>query len=132
MGNAFSDGARHRGWFIGHFMEGTDPRRTDEIEVKLITYPEKDARPEPVLNRTASTLVVLVLGRVRLCFPQQEVLLNREGDYALWGPGIPHTWLAEAASQVITIRWPSRAGDQVASSWQGPMGGRTSPQKRIL
>ncbi len=60
-GNAFADGARHRGWFIGHFMEGTDLRRADEVEVKLITYRGKDARVEPVINRTASTLLSLAL-----------------------------------------------------------------------
>ncbi len=112
-GNAFADGARHHGWFIGHFLEGADLRRTDEVEVKLITYRGKDARPKPVLNRTASTLVILIVGRIRLCFPEQEIVLQREGDYTLWGPGVPHTWVAEAASRVITIRWPSRSADQV-------------------
>ena len=33
--------------------------------------------------------------------------LERAGDYAVWGPGIDHTWQAEADAVVITVRWPS-------------------------
>lgn len=119
-GNAFADGARYRGWFVGHFVEEANLRRTGELEVKLTTYRGDEARVEPAVNRTASTLVLLIVGRVRLQFPDREILLHHEGDYVLWPPGIPHTWVAEAASQVITIRWPSRAGDQVPVVPGGP------------
>jgi quercetin dioxygenase-like cupin family protein len=112
-GNAFADGIRYGGWFVGHFVAGGDLRCTRAVEVKVTTYRGKEARPIPAANRTASTLVVLILGRIRLQFPERDVLLRREGDYALWPPGIPHRWVAEAASRVITIRWPSRPSDQV-------------------
>ncbi len=35
------------------------------------------------------------------------VTLARQGDYAVWGPGIDHSWEALADSVVITVRWPS-------------------------
>jgi quercetin dioxygenase-like cupin family protein len=33
--------------------------------------------------------------------------LEKEGDYAVWGPGIDHSWKAEEDSILITVRWPS-------------------------
>jgi hypothetical protein len=38
-----------------------------------------------------------------------EVLLARQGDYAMWGPGIDHHWSADEESVVLTVRWPSLA-----------------------
>ncbi len=115
-GNAFCDGARYRGWFVGHFVRGGSLRRTGEVEVKVTTNQKGEAQAKPVINRTALTLVLLIHGRLRLRFPSREILLRREGDYALWSAGEAHTWLVEADSRVITIRWPSRAGDQVAAA----------------
>jgi quercetin dioxygenase-like cupin family protein len=34
-------------------------------------------------------------------------VLEQEGDYAMWGPGIGHSWHAEEDTVVITVRWPS-------------------------
>ncbi len=117
-GNAFADGARNRGWLVGHFVRGSDARLTGDVEVKVSAHRQGDARTKPVVNRTASTLVVLIRGRVRLRFPRREVVLRHEGDYALWPAGVPHTWVAEAASRVISVRWPSRPRDQVtARGW---------------
>jgi quercetin dioxygenase-like cupin family protein len=61
--------------------------------------------------REATTLSILVKGRFRLQFPEQEILLSREGDYALWLPGVPHYWSAEEDSVIVTVRWPSLSGD---------------------
>jgi quercetin dioxygenase-like cupin family protein len=36
-----------------------------------------------------------------------SVTLEREGEYAVWGPGIDHTWQAEKDSVVVTVWWPS-------------------------
>ena len=115
-GNAFADGGRHRGWFVGHFVRGPDPRLTGDVEVKVSAHRQGEARAKPVVNRTASTLVLLIRGRVRLRFPMRDVVLCREGDYVLWSPGVPHTWVVEAESRVISVRWPSRPADQVTSS----------------
>ncbi len=112
-GNAFEDGARYRGWLVGHFVREGGPRRTGEVEVKVTTHHRGEAQARPAINRTASTLVVLIHGRLRIRFPSREVLLRREGDYALWSAGEAHTWLVEADSRVMSVRWPSRAGDQM-------------------
>ena len=44
-----------------------------------------------------------------------EVLLERQGDYLVWGPGIDHTWRTDEDSTVLTVRrrrW--RRGDNAA------------------
>jgi quercetin dioxygenase-like cupin family protein len=43
------------------------------------------------------------------------VLLERQGDYVVWGPGVDHSWRAEEESVVLTVRWPSVAGYAVTA-----------------
>lgn len=52
-------------------------------------------------------MVILVSGRFYVNLTVGKVLLERQGDYAVWGPGIDHSWKAEDDSVVITVRWPS-------------------------
>jgi hypothetical protein len=124
VGNAADDGAAYRGWIVGHFVgvgvgvEGggmlessDDPARTGAVEVKWGVHPAGERRAVPAVNATATTLSLLVRGRFRLVLPDREVVLAREGDYALWPPGVAHDWLAEEDSVVITVRWPSVPGD---------------------
>lgn len=61
----------------------------------------------------ATTLSILIQGRFRLQFHDREVVLCNPGDYALWLPGVPHIWSAEAASTILTVRYPSKAGDSI-------------------
>jgi quercetin dioxygenase-like cupin family protein len=60
---------------------------------------------------------VLIRGRFRLEFHDgnraRDLLLEREGDYALWDAGVPHNWVAEEDSVMLTVRWPSVPEDQV-------------------
>ena len=114
---------------VGHFVRGPDARLTGAVEVKVSAHRRGDARRTPVVNRTASTLVVLIRGRVRLRFPMRELILRQEGDYALWSAGVPHTWVADAESRVISVRWPSRPADQVASGL-GPNAGAVGHRRR--
>ena len=102
------------GWFVGHFMPGPgDPRATPALEVKWAVYDGGETRDGWAFNRAAATLAILVRGRFRLRFPDRDVLLAQEGDYALWEPGIPHHWTAETAAIVLTLRWPSLPADSV-------------------
>lgn len=110
-GNAALDDLRD-GWFVGHFMPGPgDPRATADVEVKWAVYRGGERRDGWGRNRAATTLAVLVSGRFRLWFPGREVLLAAPGDYALWQPGVPHDWRAEGPAVVLSVRWPSLAGD---------------------
>jgi len=114
FGNADLEGGSRWGWFIGHFVAPTDdPRSTSTLEVKWAVHEAGDGRPQWAKNVEATTLSILLKGRFRLQFPDQEVILFHEGDYVLWSPGVPHCWSAEETSTILTVRWPSRAGDSV-------------------
>ena len=52
-------------------------------------------------------MVILLSGRFCVNLTVGSVRLERQGDYAVWGPGIDHSWKAEDDSVVITVRWPS-------------------------
>ena len=111
-GNAAVDGAAHRGWLVGHFAGAPGaPTRTEAVEVKWGVHPAGDRRAVAAVNATATTLSILVRGRFRLRFPDRVVVLEREGDYALWEPGVAHDWLAQEESVVVTVRWPSVPND---------------------
>ncbi len=121
-GNA-ADDQEHAGWFVGHFMPpAAGPRASGAVEVKWAVYEGHEARDGWGANREATTLAVLVRGRFRLSFPDREVLLAREGDFALWEPGVPHFWRPEGPTIVLTVRWPSLPGDSVGVPRPGDRG----------
>jgi cupin superfamily acireductone dioxygenase involved in methionine salvage len=111
-GNAAREGLANRGWFVGHFMpDGLS--RTDAVEVKWGVHALDEERQSWAASTEATTLSVLVRGSIRIYFEDGvEALLCKPGDYALWPPGLAHRWRIEEDNTVIvTIRWPSRAGD---------------------
>jgi len=112
FGNASVEGANRWGWFLGHFITPTDdPRSTPLLEVKWGVHKAGDGRNQWATNVEATTLSILINGRFRLQFPEQEFVLSREGDYVLWCPGVPHYWTAEEDSTIVTVRWPSKPED---------------------
>ena len=108
-GNAGDDADQHRGWLMGYFVPEESPRHTDALEVKWGVHPAGQKRPEWSTDEKRSTLVLLVSGRFHVEMSEGKALLQRQGDYLVWGPGIDHTWEAEEDSVVITVRWPSIA-----------------------
>lgn len=116
-GNASQEGKSRWGWFMGHFINpGDDPRSTSALEVKWGVHKAGDSRSEWAKNDQATTLSILINGRFRLQFPEQELLLANEGDYVLWSPGVPHCWHSEEDSTILTVRWPSYSGDSISVS----------------
>lgn len=97
-----------RGWFMGHFMSSeSNPLRTEELELKWYTHAKGETRSEWAPGNPVRTLNILIRGRFVLLFPDQEVALEKEGDFVLFGPGMPHSYRAEDESVVLTVRWPS-------------------------
>ena len=97
-----------RGWFLGHFMPGeTNPLQTQHLEVKWYTHARGETRETWAPGNPVQTLNILVRGHFVLLFPDGEVSLETEGDFVLFGPGMPHSYRAEQESLVITVRWPS-------------------------
>lgn len=109
-GNAGDDAHAHRGWLLGHFIRPPGSvRSTGALEVKWGIHPAGQKRPEWSTDERRTTMVLLVSGRFRVELSNGGALLDRQGDYLVWGPGIDHTWQAEEDSAVVTIRWPSIA-----------------------
>ena len=97
-----------RGWFLGHFMPGeANPLRNGEVELKWYTHPKGDIRDQWAPGNPVKTLNILIRGHFVLLFPDQEVSLENEGDFVLFGPGMPHSYRSVEESIVLTIRWPS-------------------------
>lgn len=107
-GNAAAVSRNTRGWFLGHFIAGEDnPLRNADLEVKWFTHAKGETRPEWSPPSGVRTLNILIRGRFVLLFPDHEVLLEKEGDFVLFGPGIAHSFRSEEESLVLTVRWPS-------------------------
>jgi hypothetical protein len=109
VGNADADAPGNRGWLLGHFMPDGDARHSDDVEIKWGIHPEGDRRPQWVADEQRSALIVLVSGRFKLDLPGRSVVLAKPGDYAVFH-GVSHSWYAEEASIVVTVRWPSLPG----------------------
>lgn len=132
VGNAHEDGKRYGSWFVGHFVESDPPAlsKTGHVEVQLRRHPGGTRRNGWSKNRQAHTLVVLIKGRFVVEFPHVEVVLEEEGDYSLWPPGLAHSWRAEEDSLVVTVRWPSLPDDALPVDPPHPPGGAVSTGSR--
>ncbi|GAA2446631.1 signal peptidase I [Streptomyces macrosporus] len=110
VGNAGKDAALDRGWLLGHFKDPDDPRHSEDVEIKWGVHPRGDRRARWVRGERRTALLVLISGRFRMEFPGHDVVLERQGDYVVWGRGVDHSWYAEEESVVLTVRWPSVPG----------------------
>ena len=108
FGNAVDASKNTRGWFLGHFMPGDDNSlRTEELELKWYTHAKGETRDTWAPGNPVKTLNILIRGHFVLIFPNQEVALEKEGDFVLFGPDMPHSFRSVEESLVLTVRWPS-------------------------
>lgn len=108
FGNAVAASQNTRGWFLGHFVaDDTSPLRSTDLELKWYTHAKGETRAEWAPGIPVQTLNILVRGHFVLVFPNQEVSLEKEGDFVLFGPDVPHSFRAVEESLVLTVRWPS-------------------------
>lgn len=109
FGNAVDASKDTRGWFLGYFMPGTDnPLRTADVEVKWYTHAKGETRDQWAPASQVKTLNILIRGKFVLLLPDQEVPLEAEGDFVLFGPGVAHSFRSVEESLVLTVRWPSK------------------------
>ncbi|HEY8245345.1 MAG TPA: signal peptidase I [Casimicrobiaceae bacterium] len=107
-GNAAAASKDTRGWFLGQFMPGeANPLRTSDLEVKWFTHAKGEARLAWSPASPVRTLNILIRGHFVLRFPDRDVALREEGDYVVFGPGMPHSFRSVEESLVLTVRWPS-------------------------
>lgn len=114
VGNADLDAADDAGWLLGHFKPAGDTRHSPDVEVKWGVHPAGERRAAWVRGERRTALLVLISGRFRVELPGRSVLLERRGDYVVWGRGVDHSWRAEEDSVVLTVRWPSVPGYAVS------------------
>lgn len=110
-GSASEDGHRHKGWWVGHFATGS-MQHTRNFETKWATHAAGAKHDGWATNDVATSMAVLISGRHRLQFRNSGVVLENQGDYVIWGPGVPHSWTALEKSTILCVRWPSLPGDQ--------------------
>jgi quercetin dioxygenase-like cupin family protein len=107
-GNAAEDGQETRGWILGHFIDPSEGVRSNkDVEVKWGIHPTGDKRHEWTADDQRTTLVLLISGNFRIDLTGTSIALEKQGDYAVWGPGTDHSWEAISDSVVVTVRWPS-------------------------
>ncbi len=109
VGNAAADAPAGRGWLLGHFQPGGDPRHSDDVEIKWAIHPRDDRRAQWVSGEQRSAALILISGRFRVELPGRSVLLAQQGDYVVFH-GVDHSWHAEEPSVVVAVRWPSVPG----------------------
>jgi hypothetical protein len=112
IGNADDDADQHRGWLVGYFVDPAHGavRVSDDVEVKWGVHQAGDQRAEWTSDDQRTTVLMLISGRFRLDLTLDTVILDRPGDYVVWGPGVDHSWFVEDDSVTVTIRWPSLGG----------------------
>ena len=96
---------------------GQDPelRTSSTVEMKWGHHRKGDQRREWAGCSDKITMSVLVRGKFRLRFRSPadgskviERLLEREGDYAIWGTDAEHTWIVEEEAVIFTVRWKEK------------------------
>ena len=106
-GNVSDVSKNTRGWFLGHFMPGEEnPLHTEDVELKGYTHAKGETRHEWAPGNPVRTLNILIRGHFVLLFPDQEVPLEKEGDFVIFGPGVPHSFRCEEESLVLTVPGP--------------------------
>ena len=113
VGNASTDGAVRRGWIVGHFMSPDDLRNSQDIEIKWGIHTAGEQRSAPQQHEHRTTVLLLISGRFRINLESESWVLAEPGAYAMWGPGIGHSWQAETDSVVVTVRWPSQESPSI-------------------
>lgn len=98
--------------FLRHLGHPAGPEPAANLAVKWFVHdpadpPEWGQAKPPSVGRTLSLLAGP--GAFELCFRRGEdeavVVLEEPGDFALWGPGLAHSWRVLAPSVVLTVRW---------------------------
>jgi hypothetical protein len=96
-----------RGWLVGHFVsERMRANHSEDVEIKWSNHVSGDFQEEWQASRGTS-ITILVQGAMDLSFKEGIARLRKQGDYAMWQPGVMHRWKSVEPTTVITIRWPS-------------------------
>ncbi|MCX6729889.1 MAG: signal peptidase I [Candidatus Portnoybacteria bacterium] len=113
FGNAHDDRNALQ-WLMGHFIKPQSNLLFDEkLEIKWGEVKAGYDNGQWSKSNYAKTIAILVHGEFIMSFQNQDVVLKKEGDYVIWGPGIVHMGKAVKDTVLITLRWPSLCRDDV-------------------
>ena len=109
FGNLYTKPEVKQHWVIGHFIDPSTPFYEKNFSLKWSKLKKGESRTEPAFTAEAKTFDILVYGKHRVNFPDlnKSVLLNKEGDYVYFAPGVAHTWESLEDSLIVSLRWPS-------------------------
>jgi hypothetical protein len=97
------------GWFVGHYHESCHPILASYVvEMKWGVHGARESRCDWDKGRPEWSLSVLIRGNFSIEFADKTYPLTKRGDFVIWGPGVPHTWRANARSVILTVRWRER------------------------
>ena len=124
LGNALVDGQPFNSWFVGDLKKWVvaktsgrpassfNLRQSQIVEMKWGEHRAGEERTGWALCSDKRTISILVRGKFLLRFrsptDREQIIdqwLEREGDYAIWGNDVEHTWLVEEDSVILTVRW---------------------------
>jgi len=113
-GNYNTDENSTKGWILGHFMPEGTSFKTQNVKVKWGKHKKGESKIGVGTNDTASSLAILLQGKFRYSFPDEdkEITLEKPGAYVFYESGTAHSWYVEEDCLIITIRWPSVPKDQ--------------------
>lgn len=104
---------KYKFWIIGQMIDEYSPRHTGAFEVKWGTHLKGENYPEllPQKEGVTAAISILISGKMRLQFKNgtetQDVILETQGDFALWEQGVSHNSAFLEDTLVLTIKWPS-------------------------
>ena len=105
-GNAKGIGEDHGQWIIGDFMKEQPELISNCVEVKWSKHKKGERKPEAQVDKKRFTVTILVYGRFKQIFPNDdtEIIQENEGDLVYFAPEIKHKWEALEDSLMVTIR----------------------------
>lgn len=123
-GNAHEVDSQGTGWFIGFsaWTRGSAaglrhvPKEAtvSGLSVKWFHHePGHESGDKPVSEGRTASVLVTDGGRFEIDFcidasfvgEVRTVLLQREGDFAVWGAGVYHRWRCIERATIATVRW---------------------------
>ena len=106
---------KHKGWFMGYFMDDGSCFKTKDFEIKWGEHKAGEEKPKVGTQKIAKTLTIIIEGKFKVNFPKEnkKIILTKKGDYLFYDAGVAHSWRAIENTTIISIRWPSIPGDQI-------------------
>jgi mannose-6-phosphate isomerase-like protein (cupin superfamily) len=80
----------------------------NDVEIKWAVH-KKGAARDWVTDERRTTVCMVVSGVGRIQFRDRDAVLNKPGDYVMWGPGTDHRRIADQDCTTVTVRWFSSA-----------------------